>query len=74
VSVKTEQSGRVKREIILPPYLRKAKSVEELIPWLYLKGVSTGDFTEALEALLGPNCKGLSASAVTRTVWGQIVN
>ena len=43
---------------ILPRYLRKAKSVEELLPWLYLKGVSTGDFTEALEALLGPNAKG----------------
>lgn len=51
---------------ILPPYLRKAKSVEELIPWLYLKGVSTGDFNEALAALLGPNCPGLSASTVTR--------
>ena len=38
---------------ILPRYLRKAKSVEALLPWLYLKGVSTGDFTEALEALLG---------------------
>src|SRR6516164_3777726 len=33
---------------ILPPYLRKTKSIEELIPWLYLKGVSTGDFAEAL--------------------------
>jgi len=33
---------------ILPPYLRKTKSIEELIPWLYLKGVSTGDFSEAL--------------------------
>ena len=51
---------------ILPRYLRKAKSVEELLPWLYLKGVSTGDFTEALEALLGPNAKGLSAKTVTR--------
>ena len=51
---------------ILPRYLRKAKSVEELLPWLYLKGVSTGDFTEALEALLGPNAKGLSAKSVTR--------
>jgi transposase-like protein len=39
---------------LLPPYLRKAKSIEELIPYLYLKGVSTGDFTEALQALLGP--------------------
>ena len=51
---------------ILPRYLRKAKSVEELLPWLYLKGVSTGDFSEALGALLGPNAKGLSAKTVTR--------
>jgi transposase-like protein len=51
---------------ILPPYLRKAKSVEQLIPWLYLKGVSTGDFSEALQALVGPDCPGLSASTVTR--------
>lgn len=51
---------------ILPRYLRKAKSVEELLPWLYLKGVSTGDFTEALAALLGPNAKGLSATTITR--------
>ena len=43
---------------ILPPYLRKTKSLEELIPWLYLKGVSTGDFNEALAALVGPNCPG----------------
>src|SRR5581483_6292553 len=56
---------------ILPPYLRKAKSVEELIPWLYLKGISTGDFQEALAALVGPDCPGLSATTVTRTktVW-----
>jgi putative transposase len=51
---------------ILPPYLRKTKSVEELIPWLYLKGVSTGDFSEALTALLGPAAPGLSATTVTR--------
>ena len=51
---------------VLPRYLRKAKSVEELIPWLYLKGVSTGDFRDALAALLGPNAKGLSAKTVTR--------
>jgi putative transposase len=58
---------------ILPPYLRKTKSVEELIPWLYLKGVSTGDFSEALAALLGPDAKGLSATTVTRLkgVWEQ---
>jgi putative transposase len=54
------------RSRLLPPYLRKTKSVEELIPWLYLKGVSTGDFSEALAALLGPEAKGLSASTVTR--------
>jgi putative transposase len=56
---------------ILPPYLRKTKSIEELIPWLYLKGVSTGDFSEALAALLGPDAPGLSASTVTRlkAVW-----
>jgi putative transposase len=51
---------------ILPRYLRKSKSVEELLPWLYLKGVSTGDFTEALAALLGPDAKGLSAKTITR--------
>jgi transposase-like protein len=56
---------------ILPPYLRKTKSIEELIPWLYLKGISTGDFSEALKALVGPDCPGLSATTVTRTksVW-----
>lgn len=43
---------------IVPPYLRKAKSVEELLPWLYLKGISTGDFSEALAALLGPDAEG----------------
>ncbi|PPB79951.1 mutator family transposase, partial [Albidovulum inexpectatum] len=51
---------------ILPPYMRKAKSVEELLPWLYLKGISTGDFQEALAALLGPNAAGLSASTIAR--------
>lgn len=51
---------------ILPPYLRKSKSIEELIPWLYLKGVSTGDFPEALSALVGVDAKGLSANTVTR--------
>ena len=46
-------------------------SLEDLIPWLYLKGVSTGDFTEALQALLGPDAPGLSATTVTRlkTAW-----
>ena len=51
---------------ILPPYLRKTRSLEELLPWLYLKGISTGDFNEALQALVGPECPGLSASTITR--------
>lgn len=58
---------------ILPPYLRRTKSIEELIPWLYLKGISTGDFSEALAALLGKDAPGLSASTVVRLkeVWQQ---
>jgi putative transposase len=55
---------------ILPPYLRKTRSIEELLPWLYLKGISTGDFHEALSALVGPECPGLSASTVTRLLEG----
>jgi transposase-like protein len=51
---------------LLPPYLRKAKNMEELIPWLYLKGISTGDMSEALQALVGPQAAGLSASTVSR--------
>ena len=61
------------RSSILPPYLRKTKAVEELIPWLYLKGVSTGDFSEALQALVGPQAAGLSATTITRLIgtWQQ---
>ncbi len=68
----TEERERFTSKI-LPPYLRKARSVEELIPWLYLKGISTNDFTEALQALLGPDCPGLSASTVVRLkqAWEQ---
>ena len=58
---------------ILPPYLRKTKSMETLIPWLYLKGISTGDFTEALAALVGKDAPGLSPSTISRlkSVWQQ---
>lgn len=61
------------RSAILPPYLRKTKALEDLLPWLYLKGVSTGGFSEALAALLGPDAPGLSASTITRlkTIWEQ---
>lgn len=51
---------------LLPPYLKRAKSVEELLPWLYLRGISTGDFHEALSALLGEGASGLSASTISR--------
>jgi len=51
---------------ILPPYMRRVPSVDALIPVLYLKGISTGDFTEALEAILGPNAAGLSATNIVR--------
>jgi len=53
---------------VLPPFLRRTKNVEELLPWLYLKDVSTGRFEEALAALLGPDAPGLSASTVRRLV------
>jgi putative transposase len=51
---------------ILPAYLRRTKNLEELLPWLYLKGISTGQFGEALAALLGPEAPGLSAATVRR--------
>jgi transposase-like protein len=51
---------------LLPPYLRRTKSVDELLPWLYLKGISTGDMPEALQAIVGPQCGNLSANTVVR--------
>ena len=53
---------------ILPPYLRKTRAIEELIPWLYLKGISTNDFPEALAALVGADVGGLAPSTITRLV------
>ena len=51
---------------VLPSYLRKTNTIEELIPWLYLKGISTGDFAEALQSLVGEGAAGLSANVVCR--------
>ena len=59
-------SGIHFQSYLLPPYLRRTKSIEELIPWLYLKGLSTGDYSEALGSLLGEQAKGLSANTVCR--------
>lgn len=58
---------------ILPPYMRRLPSIDALIPCLYLKGISTGDFSEALEAILGPQAKGLSPTNIVRLkeVWTQ---
>ena len=69
-----DRSGELQfRSQVVPPYLRRAKSVEELLPWLYLRGISTGGFSDALEALLGPEAPGLSASTISRLkrVWAQ---
>jgi transposase-like protein len=58
---------------VLPPYLRRSKSLDELIPWLYLKGISTGDFTEALQSLVGADAPALSPNVVVRLTkqWAQ---
>jgi len=62
-----EGSERIRfSSAILPPYARRSKSLEVLIPILYLKGVSTGDFEGALAALLGKDAGGLSASTIGR--------
>lgn len=57
---------RVFMSAILPPYLRRTPSVESVVSALYLKGISTNDFPEALEALLGENAKGLSPTNIVR--------
>lgn len=79
VSVKVPRSRDRQKEAekirfhssIVPVYLKKTRSIEALIPWLYLKGISTGDFTEALSALVGRDAPGLSASTISRlkTIW-----
>ena len=58
---------------LVPPYVRKARSLEASLPWLYLKGVSTGEMGEALKVLVGNDAAGLSASTVSRLKqeWGQ---
>jgi transposase-like protein len=57
---------------ILPPYLRRSPSIDQVVPWLFLRGVSTNDMQSALEALLGPNAKGLSASVVSKLTKGWV--
>lgn len=59
------------RSSIVPPYLRRTKNIDELLPVLYLKGISTGDFGEALESILGKSVIGISAQNIVRLkqVW-----
>ena len=54
------------RSALVPPYVRKSRSLEAALPWLYLKGISTGEMQEALEVLVGPQAQGLSASTISR--------
>jgi putative transposase len=51
---------------ILPAYMRRSPKVTEVLPILYLRGLSTGDFREAMPALLGEDASGLSPTAITR--------
>ena len=59
-------SGLHFRSSLLPPYIKRTKSVETVLPVLYLKGISTGDFQEALGALLGDDAAGLSPATISR--------
>ncbi len=54
------------RSALVPPYVRKSARLEAALPWLYLKGISTGEMAPALEVLVGSEAKGLSASTVSR--------
>ncbi len=61
------------RSSLVPPYVRRSQSVDAVLPWLYLKGVSTADMSEALAALVGKDAAGLSAPVVSRLKarWAQ---
>jgi putative transposase len=54
------------RSALVPPYIRKTRTLEATLPWLYLKGISTGEMGAALKVLLGPDAKGLSANTISR--------
>jgi transposase-like protein len=53
------------RSALVPPYVRKTRSLEAALPWLYLKGISSGEMGEALKVLVGPDADGMSASTVS---------
>lgn len=65
--VRDRSGGGVKfNSALVPPYVRRSARVSAALPWLYLKGISTGDMREALTVLLGDQAKGLSANVVSR--------
>jgi putative transposase len=65
--VRDRSGGGIKfNSSLVPPYIRKAKRVEAALPWLYLRGISTGDMQAALSVLLGDDAKGLSPAVVSR--------
>ena len=61
------------RSALVPPFVRRSQSLEAALPWLYLKGISSGEMQSALEVLVGPEAKGLSASTISRLkqTWGD---
>lgn len=65
VRVKNEEAVAF-RSALVPPYVRKTRSLEAALPWLCLKGISTGEMVSALEVLVGPDAEGLSASTIDR--------
>lgn len=66
-------NGVTFNSVIVPPYGRESPRVSAALPWLYLKGISTGDMSEALGVLLGEDAKGLSSNVVSRlkAQWGD---
>ena len=70
--VAADHPGRIRFTPAIPPYMRRSKSIETLLPILYLKGISSGDFSKALAALLGQDAPGLSPTAVARLKEGWI--
>ena len=64
-------SGIKFNSMLVPPYLKRTKAMEEFLPWLYLKGISTGDFQDTLKSFLGQDSPGLSANTISRLkqVW-----
>ena len=59
-------NGNKFNSMLVPPYLKRTSSLDELLPWLYLKGISTGDFQEALQSLLGSQAENLSPGVISR--------